>query len=95
MKQLCRLKLFRINDVEYISKLSEANAEYISFRNLKNIISKNLNSIVIANLNINSLRKKLNLLPDQIKGNVDVLAISETNLDDSLPAGQFKICLLD
>ena len=95
MKQLYRLKLFRINDVEYISELSEANAEYISFKNLKNIISKNFNSIVIANLNINSLRKKLDLLPDQIKGNLDVLAISETNLDDSLPAGQFKICRLD
>ena len=53
--------------------------------------SKNLNRIVLAHLNINFLRNKLDLLANQIKGNVDVLAISETKLDDSFPAGQFKI----
>ena len=37
------------------------------------------------------MRNKLDLLPDQIKWNEDVLAISETKLDDSFPAGQFKI----
>ena len=31
------------------------------------------------------------MLADQIKGNVDVLAISETKLNDSFPAEQFKI----
>ena len=50
-----------------------------------------MNRIVLAHLNINSLRNKFDLLADQIKGNVDVLAISETKLDDSIPAGQFKI----
>ena len=50
-----------------------------------------MNRIVLAHLNINSLRNKLDLLADQIKGNVDVLAISETKLDDSFPTGQFKI----
>ena len=50
-----------------------------------------MNRIVLAHLNINSLRNKFDLLADQIKGNVDVLAISETKLDDSFPAGQFKI----
>ena len=28
---------------------------------------------------------------DQIKGNVDILVISETKLDESFPVGQFKI----
>ena len=37
------------------------------------------------------MRNKLDLLADLIKGNVDVLAISETKLDDLSPAGQFKI----
>ena len=37
------------------------------------------------------MRNKFDLLADQIKGNADVLAISETKLDDSSPAGQFKI----
>ena len=52
---------------------------------------ENLNRIVFAHLNINSLRSKFDLLTDLIMGNVDVLVISETKLDDSFPAGQFKI----
>ena len=50
-----------------------------------------MNRIVLAHPNFNTLRKKFDLLPDQIKGNVDVLAILETKLDDSFPAGQFEI----
>ena len=46
-----------------------------------------MNRIILAHLNINSLRNKLDLLADEIKGNVDVLAILETELDDSFPAG--------
>ena len=56
---------------------------------VQDIRIKNLNRIVLAHLNINSLRNKLDLLADQIKGNVHVLAISETKLDDSFRAGQF------
>ena len=48
---------------------------------------KHLNRLVLAHLNINSLRNKINLLADQVKGNVDVLAVAETKLDDSFPAG--------
>ena len=51
----------------------------------------NQNRIVLAHLNINSLRNKFDLLADQIKGNVDVLAISETKLDDSFHVRQFKV----
>ena len=50
-----------------------------------------MNRIVLAHLNINFLRNKFDLLADQVKGNVDVLAILETKLDDLFPAGQFKI----
>ena len=50
-----------------------------------------MNRIVLAHLNIIFLRNKFDLLADQIKGNVDVLAISETKLDDLFPAEQFKI----
>ena len=66
--------------------LSEVNSEDVSFKSLKDIRIKNLNRIVLAHLNINSLRNKFDLLADQIKGNVDVLAILETKLDDSLHA---------
>ena len=91
MKQLPDSNCSKINDVECISELSEVNTEDVSFKSLKDIRIKNLNNIVLAHLNINSLRNKLDLLADQIKGNVDVLAISETKLDDLFPAGQLKI----
>ena len=42
-------------------------------------------------MNINSLRIKFDTHVHQIKGNVDVLVISETKLDESFPEGQFKI----
>ena len=74
-----------------MSKLSETNVEDVRFKSLKDVRIKNLNRIVLAHLNINSLRSKFGLLTDQIKGNVDVLAISETKLDDSFPTEQFKI----
>ena len=80
-----------IHNVEFISELSEVNAEDVSFKSLKDIRIKNLNRIVLAHLNINSLRNKFDLLADQIKGNVDVLAISETKLDDSFHVRQFKV----
>ena len=37
------------------------------------------------------MRNKFDILTDQITGNVDVMVISETKLDDSFPEGQFKI----
>ena len=58
---------------------------------LKEILTKNLNRILLAHSNINSLRNKFDILTDQITGNVDVMVISETKLDDSFPENQFKI----
>ena len=37
------------------------------------------------------MRNKFDILTDQITGNVDVMVISETRLDDSFPESQFKI----
>ena len=50
-----------------------------------------MNRIIIAHLNINSVRNKFDLLPNQIIGNVDVLVISEIKLDAYFPIDQFKI----
>ena len=37
------------------------------------------------------MRNKFDILTDQITGNVDIMVISETKLDDSIPESQFKI----
>ena len=50
-----------------------------------------MKKLIIAHLNINSLRNKFEILVDQIKGKVDLLMVSETQLDESFPQGQFKI----
>ena len=62
-----------------------------SSSSLKCIRRKRLHRIIAAHLNINSLRNKFDSLMNQIKGNVDILVISETKLDESFPVGQFKI----
>ena len=52
---------------------------------------ENANKLVFAQININSLRNKSELLVDQVKGNIDVLMISETIIDGSFPLGNFLI----
>ena len=42
-------------------------------------------------LNINSIRNKFDFLVDKIKGNVNMMMISETKLDNTFPNGQFLI----
>ena len=68
-----------------INKVSDCN------NTLKSLRKDNLNKLIFAHLNINSIRNKFELLSEQIKGNVDVLMISETKIDDSFPVGQFLI----
>ena len=58
---------------------------------LKSLRKDNLNKLISAHLNINSIRNKFELLSEQIKGNVDVLVILETKIDDSFSVGQFLI----
>ena len=68
-----------------INKVGDCN------NNLKSLRKDNLNKLVFAHLNINSIRNKSDLLSEQIKGNADVLIISETKIDDSFPVDQFLI----
>ena len=49
------------------------------------------NSLNESHLNINSLRLKFDSLAQKITGNVDILMISETKLDNSFPEGRFLI----
>ena len=42
-------------------------------------------------MNLNSIKSKSELLKDQIKGNIDILMISETKIDDTFPYSQFVI----
>ena len=58
---------------------------------MKSIRQDDTNKLVFAHININSLRNKFELLVDQVKGNIDVIMISERKIDDSFPLGNFLI----
>ena len=50
-----------------------------------------MNKIAVGHLNINSLKNKFDFLSHQVPGNIDILMISETKLDESFPPGQFLL----
>ena len=58
---------------------------------MKSIHRENTNKLVFAHININSLRNKFELIVDQVKGNIDVLVISEIKIEDSFSLGNFLI----
>ena len=58
---------------------------------LKKIKLSNVNRLVIGHININSLRNKFESLKILIKGNIDLLVITESKLDESFPTQQFAI----
>ena len=58
---------------------------------LKKLRLKNLNRVIISQININSIRNKIELLSEAALGNIDILMVSETKIDMSLPTSQFVI----
>ena len=45
----------------------------------------NVNMVVIGHINVNSIRNKFDMLSSMVKDNIDILMVSETNLDSSFP----------
>ena len=56
---------------------------------LQNLRLKNVDKIIIGHININSVRNKIHMLADIIRGRVDIMLISETKLDNTFPKAQF------
>ena len=71
------------NDQELVDQIGNID--------LNSLRIKNLNKLIVGHLNINSVRSKFDFLTHQVKGNIDILIISETKLDESFPVGQFLI----
>ena len=61
------------------------------YKLLKSIKISNINRLIIGQLNINSLRNKFEALKLIMKGNLDILIITETKLDETFPKIQFCI----
>ena len=58
---------------------------------LNSLCKDNLDKLIFAHLNINSVRNKFDYLFEQIRGNVDILLVLETKIDDSFPQGLFVV----
>ena len=52
---------------------------------------ENKDRVIITHLNINSIRNKIDMLSDLVKGKVDILCITETKLDETFPTSNFLI----
>ena len=71
------------------SPVDMSSDEVLPHTVLQNLRLKNVDKIIIAHININSVRNKIHLLADMIRGRVDILLISETKLDATFPRPQF------
>ena len=58
---------------------------------LRKIRNKNVNKVVFATLNVNSLPNKFDQVKTFIQGNIDILIITESKLNETFPLGQFCI----
>ena len=52
---------------------------------IKKLRLRNINKVLFGTLNINSLPKKFDQLREIVLKHVDVLVVTETKLDDTLP----------
>ena len=77
------------NNIHNTNDYDENKAKFkvgaISASNLNTIRKRSINRLILGQLNINSLRIKFENLVQQVTGNINILMISETKLDNSLP----------
>ena len=78
------------SDLNHINSKKNVNSHDVGSI-LKCIRIKNINRLIIGNLNINSISGKFEQLKTVICGNIDILVVVETKLDDTFPDSQFFI----
>ena len=78
-----------VNTLENVE--ANINDECDPLNTLKCLRISNVIRFIVGHLNINSLRNKFESLKLIMKGNIDILVITESKLDDYFPASQFII----
>ena len=82
----------RVSNQDRKGSVSQNEDISMSFKEvLASLRMENLNRVILAHLNINSIRNKFDLLAEGLNGDVDVIMISETKIDETFPARQFHI----
>ena len=70
---------------------NDENTIYNLSNFLKTLKTKNSEKLVSGNLNINTINNKFEQLKCIIKNNIDVLIVTEPNLDSFFPSNQFSM----
>ena len=70
------------------STTSQEYKEYINVA-LKRLQHSHLNKFIFSHLNIISIRNKFGNLDKMVDGNIDILCIAETELNESFPSNRF------
>ena len=85
-----------LSQIQYVDSITMDDANTVTpkeiddpFKYLKTLKLTNVNRIIIGQLNINSLRNKFDSLCSMVTGNLAILVITETKLDESFPSSQF------
>ena len=79
------------NDCKFLP-VNSCNIQEENFLDsLRKLRLRNVNKVITGNINLNSLPAKFTLVKEVILKNVDILVITETELDDTFPLGQFYI----
>ena len=78
----CYLKTQNSSGNIYNNDILNDSQCYSPFDILKNLRTKNQDCISITHLNINSIRNKFEMILDQVIGNIDILVVSETKIDN-------------
>ena len=73
------------------SHVSKVTQENDCIRFLKTLGSDSSNKLIFPHININSIRNKFEFFSTQVKGNIDILLVSETKIDNSVLVGNFVI----
>ena len=82
---------FLPSEYNYNNNIKDDSGDIDPVKVLDKICQKHSNRLVIPQLNIKSLRNKFASLSTMIRDNVDLLLISETNINSSFPTAQFHI----
>ena len=56
---------------------------------MKALRSDNSNKLIFVHININSIINKFDFLTSKVNGNIDILIVSETKINNSFPVGNF------
>ena len=80
-----------VNSKPFHNSKSSTNDQQNQGSNLHMVRIENPSRVIFGQININSIRKKFDLLMNIIKNQIDIFMISETKIGNSFPISQFTM----